>query len=438
MSFLTALILGSIATHLLIKDLTYQLRQKTIKSHNLSIFVTGFFLLFLYSLPGSDSAHIEIFSSSFLYLSFVLMLIRRQDIAHSKWHIFSAGVFLAIAALIRPNYVYLIPLFVSLAFIKDKEIKSNFLKPFLTIYFLAGFLIFILINFLPYVFLDRGLFALMNGLNAIKNASHDYGLIHLLSEQFLHKPGIFYILMYVLIGFLLINAINQSINKKALLHYSLSLLAAILLLNLSLLRNHYYPHNTIMFVPMVSVGLCLFLIFKLERKFFRIHTSHIIIFVLSIFIMMRPLADIRKNVLRVIDGSYHFNAHINQRNIDHSLLTFLQDQKHQGRTFLVADNAIYHMKLHEQRIGDGHPIMLEIVLGGGRLASMENIYLFSEEVAKEPCKALNYSNKDIVIVKRDDQFYGLIDQCLTKDTSSYKKVSINNLEAFAVYSLKKL
>ena len=153
---------------------------------------------------------------------------------------------------------------------------------------------------------------------------------------------------------------------------------------------------------------------------------------------MRPLADIRKNILRMADGVYSFSAHINHRNINDALLTFLQSQKHQGKSFLVADSAIYHMKLHEPRLGDGHPIMLEIVLGGGRVVSMKNIYLFSDEIAKEPCKALNQSNKDFVIVKRDDQFYGLVDQCLIKDTSGYKKISIDNLKAFAVYSLKKL
>jgi hypothetical protein len=154
--------------------------------------------------------------------------------------------------------------------------------------------------------------------------------------------------------------------------------------------------------------------------------------------MMRPLADIRKNMLSVANGKYAFNAQINHRNIDHVLLTFLQDQKHQGKSFLVADSAIYHMKLNEPRIGDGHPIMLEIVLGGGRLISMENLYLFSDDLIKEPCKVLNHSNKDFVIVKRDDQFYSLVDQCLIKETSGYKKISIDNLEGFAVYSLKKL
>ena len=82
--------------------------------------------------------------------------------------------------------------------------------------------------------------------------------------------------------------------------------------------------------------------------------------------------------------------------------------------------------------------MLEIVLGGGKLVSMENIYLFSDEATKEPCKILNQSSKDFVIVKRDDQFYGLVDHCLIKDASSYRKENIANLEAFAVYRLKKL
>jgi hypothetical protein len=437
-SFLTALSLGFIATQLLIKDLTFKSKQLSLKNSHLSIFMTGLFLLFLYSLPGSDSAHIEIFSSSFLYLSFVLILIRHLGIAHSRGHIFSAGIFLAIAALMRPNYVYLTPLFAILVFIKDRQIAAHPLKPFLTLSFLAGFFILILLNFLPYAFLDHGLVALMNGLNAMKNASNDYGFIHLLSEEFLHKPGIFYILMYVLIGLLLINTYTQSKYKKIFLHYGLPILAAILLLNLSLLRNHYYPHNTIMFVPIACIGLSLFFILKFKDFPFRANTFNIIIFLLIIFVVMRPLADIRKNILRMADGAYSFSAHINHRNINDALLTFLQSQKYQGKSFLVADSAIYHMKLHEPRLGDGHPIMLGIVLGGGRVVSMKNIYLFSDEIAKEPCKALNQSNKDFVIVNRDDQFYGLVDQCLIKATSGYKKISIDNLEAFAVYSLKKL
>ena len=146
---------------------------------------------------GYPGVTVGFFSSSFLYLSFVLILIRHLDIAHSRWHIFSAGVFLAIAALMRPNYVYLTPLFASLAFIKDREIAAYPLKPFLTLSFLAGFFILILLNFMPYAFLDHGLVALTNGLNTMKNASHDYGFMHLLSEEFLHKPGIFYILIYL-------------------------------------------------------------------------------------------------------------------------------------------------------------------------------------------------------------------------------------------------
>jgi hypothetical protein len=329
-------------------------------------------------------------------------------------------------------------MFAILTFIKDRQIKFQFFKPSFTLYFLLGFFIPIFLNFLPYVFIDHGLIAVMNGLNAMKNASHNYGLMHLLSEEFLRKPGIFYILMYLVIILLLIITYTQSKYKKTLLHYVLPIFFAILLLNLSLLRNHYYPHNTIMFVPMVCISLSLFFVFKFKNHLFAVNTFHAIIFILTIFIIMRPLADIRKNILSVANGKYAFNAQINNRNIDNALLAFLRDQKHQGKSFLVADSAIYHMKLHESRIGDGHPVMLEIILGGGALVSMDNIYLFSDEVAKDPCKVLNQSNKDFVIVKRDDQFYDLVDQCLIKDISSYRKENIANLEAFAVYHLKKL
>ena len=49
-SFLTALSLGFIATQLLIKDLTFKSKQLSLKSNHLSIFMTGLFVLLLYSL----------------------------------------------------------------------------------------------------------------------------------------------------------------------------------------------------------------------------------------------------------------------------------------------------------------------------------------------------------------------------------------------------
>ena len=133
---------------------------------------------------------------------------------------------------------------------------------------------------------------------------------------------------------------------------------------------------------MACIGLSLFFVFTFKNHLFKVNSFHIIIFILTIFVMMRPLADIQKNMLSVASGRHPFNSQINHRNIDHALLTFLQDQKHQGKSFLVADSAIYHMKLNEPRIGDGHPIMLEIVLGGGRLVSMENIYLLKHKINK--------------------------------------------------------
>jgi hypothetical protein len=196
-----------------------------------------------------------------------------------------------------------------------------------------------------------------------------------------------------------------------------------------------------MFVPMACIGLSLLFVFKFKDYPFQRNTFHIIISILTIFIMMRPLADIGKNFLRAINGTHSFSAQINHRNIDDPLLTFLRDQKHQGKSFLVVDNAIYHMKLREPRLGDGHPLMLWILLRGGKLG-IENINIFSDKFTKEPCKALNLSNKDFIVVRRDDDpfygFYGLIDQCLIKESSSYRKENIANLEAFAVYRLKKL
>ena len=82
------------------------------------------------------------------------------------------------------------------------------------------------------------------------------------------------------------------------------------------------------------------------------------------------------------------NFSINYRNIDPVLADFLYEVVLRGMSFYVPNNAIYHVVLNHERIGDGHPVMLYSVLSGRRIGPIDSIFLYSDTVHKDPCLAL--------------------------------------------------
>jgi hypothetical protein len=211
--------------------------------------------------------------------------------------------------------------------------------------------------------------------------------------------------------------------------YAFTAVMSILAINASLLRNHYWSHNAIMFVPYaVPIFFLIFLsLFKnslvggsekakvINRK---------ISYVLFLLILATPAMQSLWYGRQVVLSRVEFNAEINDRMIDHKLLIFLRER---SQSFLVIDSPIYHMLLEERRIGDGHPAMLRVVLSGKRLGPIGNIELYSDEVFSNPCLSLVRSGKELIIFSDNYKLKKVLSKCLDGEGSGYNKIDVVDL-----------
>jgi hypothetical protein len=97
-------------------------------------------------------------------------------------------------------------------------------------------------------------------------------------------------------------------------------------------------------------------------------------------------------------------------------------------SFYVPRNVNYHRLLDQERIGDGHPIMLYNILGGARVGPVGDIFLYSDEVREFPCMALWQSRKDFIVVAESDGFPddSVVRRCLGVPASNYVEVSTDD------------
>ena len=103
-------------------------------------------------------------------------------------------------------------------------------------------------------------------------------------------------------------------------------------------------------------------------------------------------------------------------------------------SFYVHFSPIYHSLLHESRIGDGHPVMLQYVMNGKRIGPIGNINLYSDEVFRSPCNSLLHSGKKIIVIEKNVYTYSdKLINCLNLDKSSFKKVNIDSLRKYDIY-----
>jgi hypothetical protein len=435
-------LLGFWASHILVKTLTVN-DYTPIHFNQARLLCFSFFLLLLYSLPGSESAHLEMAAASAAFVSFALLL--QSSAKTSSVGLFSSGVLLAIAACIRPNYVYILPVtYIYLFFFtpnvpfrglrERRHIAKIYLSNVVMVSF--GFVVAIGILFSPYFLVEGGVKALTDGLNAIASYSEGFGARRLFGAQFGGRTLTFYLGLYVACTVLLIYFFASKIRQHSVLSaYVLTSVVCILAINASLLRNHYWGHNAIMFVP-YAVPI-FFLIFLSSFKTSLVGGSEKakvigrkISYVLFLLILATPAVQLLSYGRQVVKSRVEFNAEINDRRIDHKLLVFLQER---SQAFLVIDSPIYHMLLEERRIGDGHPAMLRRVLSGKRLGPIGNVDLYSDEVFSSPCLSLVRSGKELIIFSVNSGFKQVLSECLDGEDSGYNKIDVVDLNDYEIF-----
>ena len=438
-------LLGFWASHVFVKTLTVN-DYTPINFNQARLLCFSFFLLLLYSLPGSESAHIEMAAASAAFVSFSLLL--QSSAKTNSFGLFSSGVFLAVAACIRPNYVYILPVTCIYLFFFNSNVPfrglhegQNFAKTFFSsvVRVSFGFVVAIVILFSPYFLVDGGVKALTDGLNAIASYSEGFGAKRLFGAQFSRRTLTFYLGLYVACTMLFIYTSAFKLRQHRVLSaYAFTAIVSILAINASLLRNHYFGHNAIMFVPYaVPIFFLIFLSLFNNSLVGGSEKAKVInrkiSYALFLLILATPVMQSLTYGRQVVLSRVEFNAKINDRRIDHKLLVFLRER---SQSFLVIDSPIYHMLLEERRIGDGHPAMLRRVLSNKRLGPIGNVYIYSDEVFSNPCLSLVRSGKELIIFSAKLKFKKVVSECFDGEGSGYNKIDVVGLDDYQIFLRK--
>jgi hypothetical protein len=315
--------------------------------------------------------------------------------------------------------------------------------------FVAGFGLAVAAAFMPYVLAGpASLAALADGLRAIGAFSSGMHLGVLLQAQFSFlETGLFYAFLYLGLAFGMLSSHWRRARGRAgsSVEFEMHLLALLASLGLlaSLLRNHYWVHNAMLFVPFAAMPALVY-----SNRLFDWVTSMANRPEISTrFARNIGLATLTAMALAALSAGVHWTSHpavlgsirsgisldINDRNVDPRLLRLLQALHEASISFLAAGYPIYHARLGEPRIGDGHPYMLLRALNGEGLPNVRGIYLFGDEVRAVPCRALTHSGKQVIVAATNDFFYPLSEKCLTAGNSGYAKISSPALAPYVLY-----
>ena len=413
-------------------------------------YLTSLYLVILYSLPGAWSGQLEMVSGALVYWACALLIATgRRPIAMRMTLDGSSGFLVGLASLIRPNYVYVAA--AMLVWMSSGLTGWGSFRPVMsrTVVFVAGFGVAVAAAFIPYVVAGpASLAALADGLRAIGAFSSGMDLTALVQAQFAFvETGLFYSLLYLGLSFGLVSSHRRRARGRAgsSIEFEMHLLASLASLGLlaSLLRNHYWAHNVMLFVPFAAMPALAY-----SNRFFDWFAS----------MASRPgtaprfarnfgLATLTAMALAALSAGIHWTSHpaglgsirssirsdINDRNIDQRLLRRLQALQDASISFLAAGYPIYHARLGEPRIGDGHPYMLLRALNGEGLPNIRGLHLFGDEVRASPCRALTHSGKQVIVVATNDFFYPLSEKCLTVEQSGYVRLSSPDLAPYVFY-----
>jgi hypothetical protein len=440
--FALSSLLGLLSSHFIVCSLTQNSADLNSLSRIITPLSASLFLSFLYSLPGSSSAQIEIFAAVFIYLAISLWHRAIVIKTHATAYLLLSGFATAIAISIRPNYLFAMPAFVLFGIVSAAgsaavEKYSLVIKQ-VTLFILAASLT-TLIQFIPYFANDNGQSVLFSAMSAMLHFWSGSSFIHTLAEQFFSRRTVaFYLFMYIGMGTMLIiviirNGLRPSnLTDTVLLSGTLLCLVSIVGITYSSARTHYNDHYSILYVPYASVIFTYLCIVLCQRTYLSTGSGALLVlkyrallallFVWYFFVVGVQLLSLIETVV----VKPEFSLYINDRDIDAALLDFLKRAVSRRMSFYVPGNLNYHRLLKQDRIGDGHPAMLREVLSGRRVGPVGSIFLYSDTVYKVPCVALWESQKDIIVIVPENASTGETNQqvlrCLLQPSSGYKEV----------------
>lgn len=387
-------------------------------THSLKIYCKNSFyacvliyLLLIFSLPGGESSHISIIASVCIYFAIASILYDGQRYNRAKF--FASGVMISIAASIRPNYVFVLPAFILLVFANEYNLKS-IITGFFQLFF--GFCIIVICQCVPYLFNVDDLSSLVDGVNALKNFSNGIDCAQLFKQQFVVnknyynaiQDGRFYIILYASFIYIIVKLVNDWKCNRKLNKFDrimLFCLMSIILINMSFVKTHYWKHYSVLFCPFIT--LMIVNVISAKNNNIKIFQTVLVIFFISI-----PLKSIIHNI-KMINKNKYFELNINERNTTQPLVELTKNIRMNGYSFYFPFNVNYHRIVGEERIGDGHPVMLGYVISGKQIGPINGIDLYKYKFHSHPCDAFDESGKDFIIISENDYIENSVAaQCL--------------------------
>lgn len=415
-------------------------------------FFLSFYLLILYILPGSEVSHIEILAANFFLLGFSLWFF---PLKKKILFTFLSSMAIAFSIHVRPNYLFAVPFFFFIDFynqrnlciyfyLKFKNNEFNLFKYLLkNIYLFKNFFIFCIglscftiLTFLPYLFIRNGLSSLLAGILSLKNIQITQSPIEVLEAQFLGWGSYFFIfhsffLISVFVNLIIFFTFIKSITKNFSFILFTSINFMVLLIQLSVFRTHYYDHHSIMLVPFLLVIFIIITIPSLSKNYknFPIKKFYYnkLLMVSLLILVLYPIYFATKNLKFLLFNYNNIKITKYPKYLDVHLLEFLKSLKYQKMSFYVYDDVSYHLILNEKRIGDVGPVILQdVFLEQSVNFPINQIYIFSEEVRKNPCLSLYNSKKDIIVFNKKNSTHprnSIILSCVLKKNLYYEKLS---------------
>jgi hypothetical protein len=441
-TFIASLVLIVNSTHIIVTAvIDDRVAQKS--SRKIVLLSSCVSLLFLYSLPGSSSAHISMFAAVFMYQAIALWH-RALQRKFGENHYIGCAAATAIAVSIRPNYLYAIPAFAMFSIIPAIALteihKYNYAIKQLALFGIA-LSFFILIQFVPYFFYVNGPSVLLSALLAMRQFSQGLSFIELLRSQFFDDRVVrlLYLCIYASLGFLLFISLQRKDNGNSYvirLSGILTCTIAIVALDYSFLTISFWPHYSIMLVPYAALLITYLCILVFERDtivkagFVSVNTEGAF---LSIILLVGLYVCVATKVLHksneLMFKIEQRNLAINDRKINPDLMELLQQMIGRGISFYVPINVNYHRLLNHPRIGDGHPVILYEILRHRRVGPVDSIFLYSDKVHRSPCRALWQSGKDFIVTEMGEQDFIVAEtgelevvRCLTGPGSDYEEL----------------
>ncbi len=260
MTFLFATGSSIVGSYFLVSSIPGRMRVQNAGRLELTVFFSGLFLVCLYSLPEAESAQLEMVAASAAYVALGLT-IAKQGTPSSFGGMFAGGSLLSVAALVRPNYVYLLPLYAFWVLLNRGASNRGGFDFNGLFWFGTGAVVVVAACFLPYLFVENGITAVVDGLSAIASYSERAGLSEgpidlVVSQTRDDESGALFISLYlqcmVAATFCCLRG-RSSFSEHPWQWCVLLSVLSVLLLDSSLVNTHYFDHHAIMFTPFLVV-----------------------------------------------------------------------------------------------------------------------------------------------------------------------------------------